>query len=244
MKLLVANWKMNPASVAEAIALAKATDFESVVLCPPFPFLADVKRVVQKAQLGAQDVFWHDPAGPFTGEVSAAELISLGVTYVILGHSERRRCGETDEVIGKKVAAVLQANLIPIVCVGETSEEKLAGKKEVILSRQVEAVFSSLEPRAYKLKPMYIAYEPVWSISTEPGAVADTPENAVSTIDHLRDCVVKLDLENVNIKFLYGGSVSAATAPGFLKESAIDGVLVGGASLKPDELQKIWQLLK
>lgn len=279
MKLLVANWKMNPASVAEATALAKATDYEGVVLCPPFPFLGAVGETIKKATLGAQDVFWQDPVGPFTGEISATELKSLGVQYVIIGHSERRRLGETDEIVGKKVAVALGVGLTPIACVGETAEEKSAGKKEGILSRQLAMVFSQ-QPAASSQQPIYIAYEPVWAISTNRDIdperarrrinrdfAIDTPANAVSTIDFLKEQIVKLGVEGVNpapfldrdklprcgfvekrcgvnrIKFLYGGSVTAATASGFLQESAIDGALVGGAGLKPEEMLLITKYL-
>ena len=238
-KLIIANWKMNPSSVLEAIDLAKETDCEDSVICPPFPFIKDVGLVIKKAKLGAQDVFWKNPAGPFTGEVSAAELKSLGVEYIIIGHSERRKLGETNEMISQKLTTVLETGLTPILCVGETLEQKNSGQKEKVISEQIKVGFSKIENWKLKIENFYIAYEPIWAISVNPGAEVDSPENTLKTIDFIKKELVKLNIDNANISFLYGGSVNSINVESFLKHSNISGVLVGGASLKPEEINKI-----
>ena len=241
MKLIIANWKMNPASVAEARELAKATDYKGTVLCPPFSFLEAVKGVIEKARLGAQDLFWKNPTGPFTGEVSAAELKSLGVEYVIIGHSERRQLGETNEVISQKLAAALEAGLMPVLCVGETLEQKNSGQKEKIISEQIKVAFGQLSKVKGQMSgDVYVAVEPVWAISTNSGAEVDTPENTLKTIDFIKKELLLLKISNV--RFLYGGSVNSGNAESFLKHLAIEGALVGGASLKPEEMSKIMQI--
>lgn len=229
-KLIIANWKMNPATVEEAVALAKAEDHEGLVICPPFPFLEAVGHAITKATLGAQDAF-VESSGAYTGEVSPEELKSLGVQYVIVGHSERRRLGETDELIAKKMAAVAALGLTPILCVGENRAEHDAGKSEEIIRRQLE-IDLSLVASGQSLVAI-IAYEPVWAISTEPNAQADTPENAVRMINYLRQATRDKRQE---IKFIYGGSVTATNAAAFLSHPELSGALVGGASLKPNEM--------
>lgn len=227
-KLVVANWKMNPGTAEEAIELAEASDEEGVVAASPFVFLQAVGAVIKKAALGAQDLFWEDK-GAFTGGVSGSQLKELGVKYVIIGHSERRRLGDTDEVVAKKVAAALRNGLIPIICVGETREEKQAGKSREAIERQLRAV-----SRVLLSMSLIIVYEPVWAISTEPGAEADTPENAVSMIQFMKTIVP--------VHFIYGGSVNANNAESFLRQSEIEGALVGGASLKKEEIKKIVEI--
>ena len=154
-KLIIANWKMNPESLAEAVELAKASDIEGLMICPPFPFLEEVAKVLKKAKLGAQDLFWENPSassgqvpsagsgqgGAYTGEVSANELKSVGVEYVIVGHSERRQnFGETDEMVAKKIAAALAAGLKPVLCVGETQTERDAGKTKEVVWKELKIV--------------------------------------------------------------------------------------------------------
>src|SRR3989344_7660855 len=126
-KLLIFNWKMNPATLEEALFLGMASDSKNVVVAPPFPFIEEVGKELKKAELGAQDLFWESE-GAFTGEVSAKELKNIGVKYVIVGHSERRhKLGETDEVVAKKLKAALDEGLTPVLCVGETKKEKDSG---------------------------------------------------------------------------------------------------------------------
>lgn len=234
MKLIIANWKMNPVSVAEAVELAKASDYENFVICPPYPFLQAVKSVIKKAKLGAQDLFWSGPTGPYTGEISAAELKNFGVEYVIIGHSERRKMGETNEMIADKVSAAVKEGLIPILCIGETLEEKKAGLREKVLSEQLKIGLSLVVGH---LSLIYIAYEPVWAISTNPNAEPDTPEETRKVLDFLKSNIQNLKSD---IIFLYGGSVNADNIESFLQIPDISGALVGGASLKKDQLQKIW----
>ena len=165
-KLIVSNWKAHPASAEEAVELAKATDYENFIICPPFKFLTDVALVLKKAKLGAQD---------FTSE---EELKKMGVSYVIVGHSDRRKAGETNEMIAEKVAQVLNAGMMPILCVGENLEEKRAGQKEKVILEQVNIGLSLVGSR-----PIFIAYEPVWAISTSGSNEGpDKPENTLEVI--------------------------------------------------------------
>lgn len=240
-KIIIANWKMNPATEEEAVELAKRIDAENLVICPPFPFLKSVGQVIKKSKLGAQDLFWEGPTGPYTGEVSAAELKNVGVEYVILGHSERRKnLGETNDVIAKKVIAAVKEGLIPILCAGETWEQKMADEKEIVISDQIRtglSELSKLKMENWKLK-IYIAYEPIWAISTGSRGVADYPGNTIATIIFIKKLLEKINY-NFETHFLYGGSVSSKNAEEFLKHEEIEGALVGGASLKPDEISAI-----
>jgi len=206
------------------------------VICPPLPFLLPVGEKVKNSKLGAQDVFWENPLGAFTGEISPTQLQSIGVQYVILGHSERRaNLEETDEMIGKKVRAVLGAGLTPVLCVGETKEARVAGQREAMIKHQLEAGLAVLKSCSDDL---IIAYEPVWAISTNKDAEADTPENAVSAIKFM-SIIVKTFCPDSKPKFIYGGSVNSGNVESFLKEDLIEGALVGGASLRPDEIKEI-----
>jgi triosephosphate isomerase (TIM) len=229
-KLIVANWKMNPATEAEAVLLAKEVDLEGAVICPPFAFVASVGDVLKRAKLGAQDVFWEG-SGAYTGEVSAHELKSVGVEYVIVGHSERRAFGETDEVVNKKVRAVLGEGLVPILCVGESREVRDKGietAKEFIRD-QLGACLVGVSTGAV------VAYEPIWAISTSRAGEPETPEDAAEMISFIKE-------QAFGVCTLYGGSVNAENAAGFLSQEAIGGALVGGASLKPGEFTKIIEL--
>lgn len=220
-KLIIANWKNNPASVAEAVKLAEETDHENLVICPPMPFLKSVASVIKKSLLGAQDL----------PESSVVEFKNLGVKYVILGHSDRRKLGETNEMISKKMSVAIKEGFIPILCVGENWEEKQRGDKERVITNQIQSVFPSfIIPNS--LFKIYIAYEPVWAISTsETGRGPDSPEEALETIKSLKKIV--------NAHFIYGGSVNSKNIGSFLKYDEIEGALVGGASLDPEEVRKM-----
>ena len=227
---------MNPSTLHEASVLAQASDHENIVVAPPFPFLESVTDTLVKAKLGAQDIFWES-AGAFTGEVSGQELKNLGVSHVIIGHSERRhKLGETDDVIAKKMEAAIGTGLIPILCVGETRAEKDAGQREAVIERQLKSAFSRLEPSTLNFE-LLIAYEPVWAIGTgDP----ETPDHAAETIKFIRS-IVKGQLSKV--KVLYGGSVDSKNLQDFLKKKEIDGALVGGASLKVPEIEKMIEMV-
>ncbi len=252
-KYIVANWKMNPQSVAEAkdiLAyideyLKNETDREySLVICPPFVFLDDVSKILNtsrlsgQAELGAQDIALAD-SGAWTGEVSGPMLKRLGVEYVIVGHSERRwnppaGGGESDETVNKKLKTILANNLTPIVCVGEKIRDE--NFKE-FLKEQVSATFNGLS--ADEIGKCLIAYEPVWAISSNPDAYPDTPESALESISVIQDCLTKSYSLITNPLFLYGGSVTSINVQSFLSLEQISGVLVGGASVKKEEFVQI-----
>jgi len=228
-KIIIANWKMNPATIEEAVVLAKSIDEDGLVVAPPFPFLHAVAAAVKYAKLGAQDLFWEDK-GAYTGEVSGSQLAQIGVQYVIVGHSERRRhLGETDEMVAKKFLAALKNNLMPILCVGETKAEREAGETREILNQQLKFM-----ARIPKDTVCIVAYEPVWAIGT---GMADKPADTIEIIAMIRKNLERLK----SLRIIYGGSVTSVNAESFLKHKEIEGVLVGGASLKPEEIKKILQ---
>lgn len=242
MKIIVANWKMY-IGIRESVALARAallalrgrTVIPEVIVCPSFVALTEVRKTVARSHvaLGAQDLFWED-TGAFTGEESARTLAEAGVTCVIVGHSERRRLfGETDEAVGKKVVAALAHALAPIICVGETAEEHTAGRTEEVVSRQLSAALKSVTLR--DKDRLYVAYEPVWAIGTGTPA---TPADAVAVHRVLRQ-LLKTEGKAYATSILYGGSVDSTNAYGFLREPEIDGLLVGGASVKLQQFSDI-----
>ncbi|MDP3953479.1 MAG: triose-phosphate isomerase [bacterium] len=236
MKLVVGNWKLNPTTAKEAVELARATDLEGAVLCPPDIFLMQVGEVLEKASLGAQDIFYEDGAN-ITGEVSAVELKKSGVRYVIVGHSSRReKVGETDWLINLKAKAALSSGLKTILCVGESLDEHQEGKDRA-RAFVLDQFRKDLADVGTGKENLIVAYEPIWSISTSGTGLVDTPQDAALMIGYIKEELGKLDLEETPV--IYGGSVNAETAKGFLVEEVIDGVLVGGASLDPDEFKKI-----
>lgn len=255
-KLIVANWKMNPQSLAEAEQILDSVDefvgsLEreefSLVFCPPFVFIEEIGKVLKtshllhQSELGAQDIFWED-AGADTGEISGPMLRKLGVRYVLIGHSERRwkllgegpaqsrvYVGESDEVVNKKLKAALRNEFVPIVCVGEKTRDD---NFKDFLEKQVLNTFADLNPG--EVARCLVAYEPVWAISTTPGARPDTPESALESVK-----IIKETLTGNSSKMLYGGSVTSANAREFLSSEGFDGVLIGGASVKKEEFIKI-----
>lgn len=227
MKLVIANWKSNPATLEEAVALAQATDQNGIVLCPPLSFLEAVKEVIQHAVLGAQDVSLD----------AADELLSLRVKYVIVGHSSRRKLGETDEIIAQKVQALVREGITPVLCVGETRVEHQEGRTEEVIRRQLEVGLSLVASGEWLVAPI-ITYEPVWAISIEPDAQPDTPENAVSMAQFIKRTLHPTPY-TLDPHIFYGGSVNPENVRGFLERPEIQGVLVGGASLKPDAMHII-----
>jgi triosephosphate isomerase len=238
-KIIAANWKMNlTVSESEAFLATFLQELGSessveVVIIPPFTALAKVSEILgrgQQAKLGAQNMS-AEKSGAFTGEISAQMLRELYVRYVVIGHSERRTLfGETDETVNRKVRAAIDAALKPIVCIGETLEQRDADQVEAVLHRQIETGLHGLSAR--ELGDTVIAYEPVWAIGT--GRTA-TPEQAQAAHAFIRKTLAELwdaaTAEKVRIQ--YGGSVKPQNASELLHSHDIDGALVGGASLEP-----------
>ena len=239
--LIAGNWKMNGSrkSIDELIgALVDIGPLESeVAVFPPHVFLEQVKRLVDGSsiKLGAQNVDWHE-SGAYTGEVSAAMLVDVGCDYCIVGHSERRRLfGESDQVVAQKFAACIAWSLTPVLCIGETLEERRAGITMEVVERQLRAVID--EVGISGLANGVIAYEPVWAIGTGESA---TPEQAEFVHAGVRAMVAGMDEQvSVNLRILYGGSVNGKNAADLLSKTNIDGALVGGASLKAAEFASI-----
>lgn len=241
-KLIFANWKMNPATEEEALTLAKESDQEGLVICPPFVFLEKIAAIINNSRLGAQDLALEKSTGPYTGEVSAKELKSVGVDYVIIGHSERRYPsvgeGESDEIVARKFKAAVQVGLVPILCVGETQEEKDNNQQRSVLKREIGFVFESLKSVAR----VYIAYEPVWAISSQAHSQADKPEDVVGAVKYIKKLIKEINKDFLeHAHFIYGGSVTAKNADKFLQYKEIEGALVGHASLNAEEIKKIVQ---
>ncbi|MFH1173321.1 MAG: triose-phosphate isomerase, partial [bacterium] len=210
-----------------------------IVICPSFISLQEVGAMIRKnnLKLGAQDVFWEEK-GAYTGEVSPLMLEEMGCEYVIVGHSERRKyLGETDEMIHRKTRVALEENLIPILCVGETFEERQEGSKDYVIIRQLTGALEGLS-----IKPdqqLVIAYEPVWVIGS---GQAVSPEEAGLAKDLIRQTLLDLfplDIIDNNIRIIYGGSVDHTNVKPFLEEARLQGVLVGGASLNAQEFINI-----
>lgn len=230
--LIVANWKMNPDSQKEAKETFEAIKKETkglsseVVICPPFLYLS----LLDGLSVGAQNVFYEDK-GAFTGEISGLMLKDLGVEYVIIGHSERRRYfGEIDELINKKIRKVLELGLKVIFCIGETKEEHDAGNKNEVLERQIKKGLAGIENLKFKIENLAIAYEPVWAIGTGNNCSVEEAKEAFAFI---RGFV------GPDMRILYGGSVKSENSRAYVKEAGANGLLVGGASLNAEEFIKI-----
>ena len=243
--LIVSNWKMN-GTEAEAAALVGSLltllpdphAGPEIALAPPFTSLRSVAERIRSTgiSLAAQNL--HSAThGAFTGEISGAMLSALGVRYVIVGHSERRRLsGESDEDVARKVAAARLAGLITILCVGEEDADRRKGRTLEVIERQVRAGFERTDPRA--AEPVVLAYEPIWAIGT--GRTA-SPAQASEVHLAIRDVLKTLAGEPAadEARILYGGSVTAENASGLLRSPGIDGALVGGASLVAESFAKI-----
>ncbi|MGH2401302.1 MAG: triose-phosphate isomerase [Candidatus Limnocylindria bacterium] len=241
--VIAGNWKMNPASLDEAIALARAVQAAAAsvpavttVICPPTVWLGDLRRAVEPDGLaiGAQTMHFEE-RGAFTGETSPLMLDGLA-TFVILGHSERRQYdGETDERVGLKVASAVAHGLRPIAAVGERAEERRAEMTSAVIDRQVRAALAGLDRLAGT--GLVIAYEPVWAIGTGDAASAGDAQEVCAQI---RAILRELDPDAADeVPIQYGGSVTAENAAELFAQPDIDGALVGGASLKPDQFTAI-----
>ena len=238
MKLIVGNWKLNPPTLNDAVALASGISYsinheylDSIVLLPPFIFIEELAKKFRQIKFGAQDFFWESK-GAYTGEISLPMLKDIGVNWVLVGHSERRRLfGETDQIVNKKMRFAMENDFNVIVAVGELNrgdfpEEIVSGFKKSVSGADIS-----------KLDKLVVAYEPVWAIGT---GEADDPARANQIIGKLKQSAFKLFGESSNkIKFLYGGSVNSQNAGSFLSQPNIDGALVGGASLNSEEFSLI-----
>lgn len=242
-KVIAGNWKMNklPNEAIDFIdrltPLVKDTKNE-VVVCVAYTdlFYALLTAQGTNIKIGAQNMHFEEK-GAYTGEVSAQMLKSIGVEYVIIGHSERRQYfNETDETVNKKVKTAFKHELKPIVCVGETLEQREAGKAEEIITNQTEKALEGLTDE--QVQNTIIAYEPIWAIGTGKTATSEDANNAIKAI---RDKICQIYGQNVgkSIIIQYGGSVKSANCKELFTTSDIDGGLVGGASLDPEEFAKI-----
>lgn len=241
---MAANWKMykTPDQAGdffrEFLPLVSGHVRDEIVVCPPFLDLPAAVEVAKGSNvaIGGQNVHWKEE-GAFTGETSAAQLLALGVTHVIIGHSERRQYfGETDDTVNLRLKMALEAGLIPICCVGEVLEEREAGMTDDVLRRQCVRAFHAIS--AKKAAKLVVAYEPVWAIGTGKTA---TPELAAEAHAVIRREATEIFGEEFagNLRILYGGSVKPDNVSSLMAQDEIDGALVGGASLDPKSFAKI-----
>ena len=232
-KLFFANWKLY-LSDAEAEALARAYDEGAasasvdVAVAPGFTVLERVARVLagSSVALGAQDAFWKDE-GAYTGEVAPKQLAAIGVKYVIVGHSERRAMGETDEVVAKKAAAVAADGMTPVVCVGELKEERESGRQEAVVRAQLDAVLKALPAGTFM-----VAYEPRWAIGT---GIPCEPSDVTAMHAMIRGVL------GPDTAILYGGSVDPKNFRSYLDLDDVGGLLVGGASARPEDARAFFE---
>jgi triosephosphate isomerase (TIM) len=243
-KLIAANWKMykTPDQTREFfhefLPMLSGHDRDEIVVCPPDVDLAAALESVKgsNVSIGAQNVHWK-PEGAFTGETSAPMLLALGVTHVVIGHSERRQyfC-ETDDTVNMRLKAALEAGLTPICCVGEVLEEREAGSTDDVLRRQCVRAFHAISSK--KATKLVVAYEPVWAIGTGKTA---TPEMAAEAHAVIRREATEIFGEEFasRLRILYGGSVKPENASALMAQEEIDGALVGGASLDPKSFAAI-----
>ena len=248
----IANWKMK-ISLDDALSLTKeirglysgiATDLMNVVICPSFTAISEISEIIEGSdlKLGAQDVFWEEK-GAYTGEVSAGQLEKLKCSYVIIGHSERRQyLKETDEMVHEKVKLVLGHKLVPIICVGETFEERSDGQRDYVITRQVKKALEGIAiPLGHKI---IVAYEPVWVIGSGQAVSEEDVTRAVNVIKQsLIDIYPNSEILN-NFSIIYGGSVDKGNVLDFVGKGKMDGVLVSTASLGvPSFIEMIKQLV-
>ncbi|MEO0346004.1 MAG: triose-phosphate isomerase [Pseudomonadota bacterium] len=241
--LVAGNWKMNGSLAANAALLAGVTAGRAdaagveILVCPPSPYLASVADAVSDhdVALGAQNVSEH-ASGAFTGEMAAPMLRELGCAYALVGHSERRTLfGETDAQVAAKFEAAIAGGIVPVLCVGETLEQREAGNTEAVVSAQLAAVTDRVGAAGFG--EAVVAYEPVWAIGTGKTA---TPEQAQEVHAFLRACLAQVDESlAMRTRIVYGGSMKAANAGELLAQTDIDGGLIGGASLVAEEFLAI-----
>ena len=246
--LIVGNWKMN-ATHLDAIQMIQKLSYRldpddydrvEVVVVPPFTALRSAQTVIEADrmlfELGAQHVHWEE-SGAYTGEVSALMLSRLAVRYVIVGHSERRQhFGESDQDVNKRVRAILKHDMTPVVCIGESLDQREAGDERNVVRSQLGGGLSRLTPD--QLEKVVIAYEPVWAIGTGRNA---SPDDAGNMAEFIRESLIEIGSSDIaeGVRILYGGSVNAGNVRDLMAKKHIDGALVGGASLDPDQFAAI-----
>ena len=235
--LIIANWKCNPTTLRKAKRIfnlvkkgVKNVKNVEVVICPPFVYLSNFfnGRGKSTIKLGGQDSSYEEK-GAFTGEISSLMLKDLGCQYVIIGHSERRTLGETDEMINKKIKAAVKVELKPILCIGENLRERKQGKTFKVLKKQLQPAFKNAKSQILNTKYLVIAYEPLWAIGTG---------NHCGILEAKK---VNLFIRKIvkNITIIYGGSVNSQNSSDYIKKAGFEGLLVGGASLNSKEFVKI-----
>ncbi len=255
-KIIIGNWKMNPLSVKKAefifqkirkglsFYLKKADPQGKIVICPPFVYLANFKKIKERTknkknilEIGAQDVFW-EKEGAFTGEISSAMLKDLGCQYIIIGHSERRNyLQETNQMINRKLKHSLKEKLIPILCIGEKKEERKQGLTEKVLAKEIKSAFNGISKE--EIKRVYVAYEPIWAIGSGKACNKEEIERVYFFLQKIFNKMYGFRLFQERIKFLYGGSISKENIKNYLDSQILDGFLVGGASLDPENFLSI-----
>ena len=249
-KIIITNWKMN-LNFAETLSLAKKfkekfTGFNrgEVALCPSVLFLTEVAEILKGSaiKLGAQNVFWEDK-GMYTGEISADMLVEIGCQYVILGHSDRRKyLLENYEMIHKKVRAVIETEkLTPIVCIGETIEEKESDKRDFVLVEQLQQALSGID--VFGNQEIIIAYEPVWALGTGTAIEPAEAEYAHKIIKLALNDMFGMQVVSKNFSVIYGGSINSKNVKSFANLENMDGLLVGGASLNVNEFFKVANII-
>lgn len=242
-KIIIANWKMNPRSLKEAEKLFSAVARSvnrvkktQVIICPPFVYLEKLKKISKKVSIGAQDSFGLD-VGPFTGEVSPHMLYDMGARYVILGHSERRELGETNEFINKKIKGALSAGLTVVICVGEKERDQNHEYFNIV-KKQLGECLSGISKTA--IPKIVIAYEPVWAISSTENRRDATPKDCEEMVIFIKKVLSDKFGAKVKLpKIIYGGSVNTKDAASFLERGSAEGLLVGRASLTADKFIEI-----
>lgn len=251
-KLIIANWKMNPASLKEAqkmfsmLKLGVKNSKAQLVVCPPFVYLNEAKKVFENGliKIGAQNCFWEDTpigGGAFTGEVSAKMLKNIGARYVILGHSERRiNMGETTEQVNKKIKAVLENGLVPVICFGESLVERQQSQSFISIEKELNEMLEKISKD--NIAKIIFAYEPDWAIGTNNNCLADDVLTMALFVKKILGEKYGKRIKE-SIKFLYGGSVNLSNAKSYLENEAINGLLIGGASLNIKEFLSILSLV-
>ncbi len=242
-KIVIGNWKMNPLTSKEAeklfsgvVKLVSKIKKTEIVACPPVLYIEKLKNLSKKISLGAQNTFWEE-YGAFTGEISPEMLYGLGVKYVILGHSERRALGEDNSQVNKKIRAALGTGLIPIFCLGEKERDENHEYLNFV-KKQIEEGLASISKDF--VSKIIIAYEPVWAISSTLNRKNATPDDSREMIVFIRKILSdKFGKSALDMRIIYGGSVSSKDALGFLQEGGADGLLVGKNSLDAKKFVEI-----